>query len=53
MISLGFDLGELVPSEARVERWDDVPSPSQDLSAARAAIRQRLLRLVDELEAGT
>ena len=50
VISLGCDLGDLVPSEARVERWDAVPPVSRDLAAARAAIQRRLGRLVAELE---
>ena len=51
VISLGCDLGGLAPAAARVERWDDVPPASRDLAAARAAIRRRLGRLVDELVA--
>jgi arsenate reductase len=49
IISLGCELGELAPPGATVERWDDVPPPSQDLEASRGAIAERVARLVDEL----
>ena len=50
IVSLDCDLGDRSPAGGRVERWDDVPSPSQDLTAARQAIRRHLDRLLDELE---
>jgi protein-tyrosine-phosphatase len=52
VISLGCDPDDLAGGNARVERWDDVPPPSQDLGASRAAIQRRLDALVDELAAG-
>jgi arsenate reductase len=51
VISLGCDLSDLGEGNARVDRWDDVPPASQDLGAARAAIRRHLDELVDELAA--
>lgn len=52
MISLGCDPDDLTGSNARAERWDDVPPPSQDLGASRTAIRRHLYLLVDELATG-
>ena len=52
VISLGCDPAELDGGNARVERWDDVPPASQDLGAARAAIKRHLDELVNELVAG-
>ena len=49
VVSLGCDLDGRLPSGKRVEHWDDVPSPSQDPGAARAAIRRHLDRMLDEL----
>ena len=47
VISLGCDLGDLAPPGLAVERWDDVPSPSADLTGARAVIAARVRQLVD------
>jgi arsenate reductase (thioredoxin) len=52
VVSLGCDPAELDGGDARVERWDDVPPASQDLGAARAAIKRHLDELVNELAAG-
>jgi arsenate reductase len=52
VVSLGCDLDDVAPATLRVERWDDVPPVSAGLPAARAAIRARVERLVDELAAG-
>jgi len=49
IVSMGCDLGALLPPGARVEQWDDVPPVSADLFAARAVIRAHLERLLDEL----
>ncbi len=35
IISLGCALDDLAPTSGVVERWDDVPAPSQNLQAAR------------------
>jgi len=40
-----------VPTEVVAERWDDVPAVSEDLDAARSAIRVHLERLVRSLDA--
>jgi arsenate reductase len=47
VVSLGCDLGDLAPPGLVVERWDDVPSPSADLTGARAVIAARVRQLVD------
>jgi protein-tyrosine-phosphatase len=52
VVSLGCDLDGIAPAGLAVERWDDVPPVSADLPTARAAIRARVARLVDELVAG-
>jgi protein-tyrosine-phosphatase len=46
IISLGCDLGDLAPAGDMIERWDDVPPPSQDLHAARDRIRTHVDQLV-------
>lgn len=38
VISLGCDLGDLLLPGTSVEQWDDVPSPSQNLTATRELI---------------
>jgi hypothetical protein len=40
-----------MPAAVPVERWDDVPAVSENLPAARAAIRRHLDRLLDEYAA--
>jgi arsenate reductase (thioredoxin) len=47
VVSLGCDLGDIAPPGLVVERWDDVPSPSADLTGARAVIAAHVRRLVD------
>lgn len=42
---------ELLVSGTSVERWDDVPSVSEDLEAARDAIRRHLDILLDDYQA--
>jgi arsenate reductase (thioredoxin) len=51
VISLGCDPDDLDAGSAQIERWDDVPPPSQDLDASRTAIRRHLDLLVNELAA--
>ena len=53
VISLGCDVSHLAPPGARVEHWDDVPPPSQDLAQARDIIYAHVERLVEELKQGT
>jgi len=50
VISLGCDLGDLLPLGTQVERWDDVPPPSQNLMIARDLIRTYVESLVVELK---
>jgi arsenate reductase len=47
VVSLGCDLGDIAPPGLVVERWDDVPSLSADLTGARAVIAAHVRRLVD------
>jgi arsenate reductase (thioredoxin) len=47
VVSLGCDLGDIAPPGLVVEHWDDVPSPSADLTGARAVIAAHVRRLVD------
>ncbi len=49
VVSLGCHIEDLPTSPARIERWDDVPPVSQDLEAARDAIRHHLEILLDDL----
>jgi arsenate reductase (thioredoxin) len=46
IISLGCDLGDLERPEMVIERWDDVPPPSQNLLETRDRIRDHLEQLV-------
>jgi protein-tyrosine-phosphatase len=47
VVSLGCDLGDIAPPGLIVEHWDDVPSPSADLTRACAVIAARVKRLVE------
>lgn len=49
VVSLGCDLSGLPKPRGTLHRWDDVPSPSADFAAADAAIRARVIALVEEL----
>ena len=51
VVSLGCDVGDHLPAGVRVEQWDDIPPPSQNLAGAEAAIRRHPAHLVDEVEA--
>lgn len=51
VVSLGCDLPASGLPEIAVERWDDVPSPSHGLSAAREAIGLRLTDLIERIAA--
>lgn len=46
IISLGCDLGDLAHTGMEIERWDDIPSPSQNLLGARDRIRDHVEQLV-------
>src|SRR5262249_55565205 len=50
VITLGCDLGELVPPGVMVEPWDDVPPPSTSLQVALETIAIHIKQLVDEVE---
>jgi arsenate reductase len=50
IISLGCDLGDLARPGMPIEHWDNVPSPSQDLQAARDRIRDHVEELVATLK---
>jgi arsenate reductase (thioredoxin) len=52
IISLGCTAPELGLPESRVEHWNDVPPPSQDLVGASESIRRHIERLVNELSVG-
>ena len=47
VVAFGCTLGVATPEGAKVEQWEDVPNVSDGLPAARAAIRERLERLLD------
>lgn len=49
VISLGCDVSYLASPELKLERWDDVPPPSQNLAAARTVILARVEQLMAEL----
>lgn len=48
VVAFGCELGDAAIPGARVDQWADVPAVSDGLPAARAAIRARLERLLDE-----
>jgi protein-tyrosine-phosphatase len=49
VISLGCDLSALPQPRGRLVRWDEVPAPSENFTAADEAIRKRVNELVEEL----
>jgi arsenate reductase len=49
VISLGCDVRHLAPPDTRVEHWDNVPAPSQQLARAREVIFAHVERLIEEL----
>ena len=49
VVSIGCDLSGLPAPRGRVVRWDDVPSPGENLALADEKIRERVIELVDEL----
>jgi len=46
IVTFSCDLGDLARPGMVVERWDDVPSPSQNLPGARDGIRDHVVHLV-------
>jgi protein-tyrosine-phosphatase len=49
VVSLGCDLDNLLLPGTLVERWDDVPLPSQDLAAARDSIYIHVEQFINNL----
>jgi arsenate reductase len=49
VVTLGCKLPTASRSADKAEDWADLPSPSENYSAARQAIRERVEQLVDEL----
>ncbi len=49
VISIGCDLKDLPAPRGAVQKWDDVPAPSEDFAAADAKIKERVMQLIDEL----
>jgi chromate transporter len=49
IISIGCDLTGLAPPPGKLVKWDEVPALSEDFGRADAAIRARVIALVDEL----
>jgi len=54
VISLGCDVGKLPgPVRGSLRQWDEVPGPGEHLTEADAAIRARVVALIEELAAKT
>jgi arsenate reductase (thioredoxin) len=49
VISIGCDLSGYPAPRGKTLNWSDVPSPSANFAQADAAIRQKVLALVEEL----
>jgi arsenate reductase (thioredoxin) len=49
VISLGCQLQEWPPAAALPEQWDDVPPPSESITATAAVIRARVAHMVEQL----
>jgi len=49
VISLGCDLTGLPAARGMLLRWDEVPGPGENFAASDAAIRARVVALIDEL----
>ena len=49
VISMGCDLSGFPTPRGRKVNWDDVPSPGEDFDKADAAIKRKVIELVDEL----
>jgi hypothetical protein len=49
VISIDYDLKKLPEPKGTLQRWDEVPSPSENLDATDAAIRKRVQALIEEL----
>ena len=49
VVGIGCNLDALDANGTAVERWDDVPQPSEDLPASADAIRRHVQALAEEL----
>jgi hypothetical protein len=49
VISMGCEVTALPVAPGLLQRWDDVPGPSEDMARADEAIRRHVVHLVDEL----
>ena len=49
VISIGCDLKDLQAHRGALQQWDDVPALSDDFAAADTKIRERVIRLIEEL----
>jgi arsenate reductase len=49
IVAIGVDLTPLAPTQAVIERWDDVPAASIDYPAARRSLKQHVEQLLREL----
>ena len=49
VISIGCDPKSMPSPRGTLERWDDVPAPSEDFAAADAKIREHVFQLVEDL----
>jgi arsenate reductase len=50
VVSLGCDVDSIPAGAAKLERWDEVPLPSQGIESSRDAIRRRVQELATELK---
>ena len=48
IISIGCDLTSYPATRGKLVKWDEVPSPSQNFTAADEAIRKRVIALIEE-----
>jgi arsenate reductase len=49
VVSIGCDVTRLPVTPRTLQKWDEVPGPSEDLKGADEAIRRRVVSLVEEL----
>ena len=49
VISIGCDLKDLPAPRGALQQWDDVPALNDDFAAADTKIRERVIRLIEEL----
>ncbi len=49
VVAFGCDLSRVAVPGVPIEQWNDIPAVSDDLPAARSAIRGRLERLLEEV----